>query len=99
MNIRTRPPMLTLERSLEVRAFSALIDKTLFDPDDMSPRFAAQNLLAELSTSGKADVTSTVDGLRMTMLGITASSAISPHALFRDWQDQAKDRLAMGAQR
>jgi hypothetical protein len=99
MNAAARYPILTLERSLEVRAFAALIDATLFDPDDLSPRFAAQHLLAELSASGKADVTSTVDGLRMTMLGITASSAVSPHALFRDWQDRAKDRLQAGVQR
>lgn len=92
-------PVLTEDRALDVMAYAALIDATLFDPEALIPGYAAQHLLARLSATGKATVTSGFDGLRMTMLGIHASSTGSPYGLLRDWQNRAKDRLAMGAQR
>lgn len=92
-------PGMTEDRALDVMAYAALIDATLFDPEALIPGYAAQNMLARLSATGKANVTSGFDGLRMTMLGIAAHSSGSAYGLLRDWQNRAKDRLAAGVQR
>ena len=97
--LATNQPILTEDRALDVMAYAALIDQALFDEEALIPGYAAQHLLARLSATGKATVTSGYDGLRMTMLGIHASSTGSAYGLLRDWQHRAKDRVAMGAQR
>ena len=92
-------PVLTEDRALDVMAYVALIDATLYDPEAPIPGYAAQNLLARLSATGKATVTSRIDGFWMSMLGITASSSVSVSDLLADWQNRAKDCLAAGVQR
>lgn len=99
MTAAPRPPILTEERALHVAAFSALVDAQLFGDEGLIPGYAAQNLLARLSTCGIAQVNASHDGLRMVMFGIGASSTGSAYGLFRDWQEKAKLRLQAGVQR
>lgn len=105
MTAAPRHPVLTEERALHVAAFSALIDANLFDPEELLPARAAQNLLARLSHTGIAQVCSTTDGLRMSMFGITATSSgtatssVSVYGLFRAWQEAARTRIEAGVQR
>ncbi len=98
MNLLSRHPMMTAERAFHVEACCAWIDQKLGDNDRMLPRYVAQNMLATLSNLDIATVTSTPEELRITMYGISATASSSPAAVLREWQAQAKDRLAAGWQ-
>jgi hypothetical protein len=88
-------PRLHPDRALEVRAYVALIDATLGGHDTFTPIYAAQRLIADLSESGKARLSTEPTGaIRFEMFGIATVTDAAAPGILQNWRNRAKSRLA-----
>jgi len=85
---------LTGRRRIEVAAYAALIDTQLTGTGQFLPRYAAQQLFAQLIDTGIATLHPRGQGSQFTMLGISTISDATAVGILRNWQGAAKARLA-----
>ena len=81
--------------ALDLEAYICRIDAALADPGEFLPGRAATRLLERIVAAGaRVKPIGENAAVELAFLMVSATSTGTPHALLRNWQAAAKDRLA-----